>query len=115
MDSTAQVMAPGVFHWFTINYSPLDRGDDNYATHADFNRHGKVPFLNWWLQQIRQHDEKTGRRSLDLLDWHLYPQGNIFSDDVSTAMAALRLRSTRILWDPTYVEESWIKQRMQAI
>ncbi|MGH2515076.1 MAG: hypothetical protein ACRDHP_05415 [Ktedonobacterales bacterium] len=32
-----------------------------------------------------------------------------------TAMAALRLRSTRILWDPTYVEESWIKQRMQAI
>jgi hypothetical protein len=115
VDPTALITAPGPFHWMTVMYSPLDRGNDNYATHPDFNAHGGVPFLEWWLQQIRQHDERTGRRSLDVLDWHPYPQGNVYSDDVSPAMAALRLRSTRTLWDPTYVEESWIRERMRVI
>lgn len=115
VDPTALITGPVPFFWPTIRWSPLDRGNDSYATLPDYNAHGRVPFLSWWLQEIRKHDEKIGRRSLDVLDWHLYPQGNVYSDDVSDAMATLRLRSTRILWDPTYVEESWIKERMRAI
>ena len=115
VDPTAQVTGPVVWHWRTLLYSPLDRGNDNYRSHPDHDAHGGVPFLAWWLQQIRRHDEATGRRSLDVLDYHIYPQGNVYSDDVSATMAALRLRSTRQLWDPSYVEESWIAERMRAI
>lgn len=115
VDPTALITGPVTWHWLTLMYSPLDRGNDNYATHADFNAHNKVPFMDWWLAQIKAHDDKAGRRSLDVLDIHLYPQGNVYSDDASPEMAALRLRSTRELWDPTYTEESWIKQKMQAI
>jgi len=26
--------------------------------------HGDVPFLPWWLEQVRQHDQRVGRRIL---------------------------------------------------
>ena len=46
---------------------------------------------------------------------HYYPQGGEFSDDVSTAMQQRRNRSTRSLWDPNYVDETWINDRVQLI
>src|SRR5206468_2001238 len=44
---------------------------------------------------------------------HYYPQGDTsghqeFSDDVTQTTQLLRNRSTRSLWDPTYVDQSWI-------
>jgi hypothetical protein len=62
----------------------------------------------WLLDQLRQHDAATGQRLLDYFTLHFYPQGGQFSDDVSTNMELLRNRSTRSLWDPNYVDESWI-------
>ena len=44
------------------------------------------------------------------IDLHYYPQETnvaLTSDD-SAATAALRLRSLKSLYDPTYVDESWI-------
>ena len=46
---------------------------------------------------------------------HYYPQGGEFSDDVSSSMQLRRNRSTRSLWDPSYVDESWINDRVQLI
>jgi Glycoside hydrolase family 44 len=46
-----------------------------------------------------------GQRVLDYFDQHYYPQIDGGKDP---AVNALRLRSTRSLWDPTYVDESWI-------
>src|SRR5207244_10546394 len=46
---------------------------------------------------------------------HYYPQGGEFSDDVSTAMQLRRNRSTRSLWDPNYVDETWINDVVQLI
>ena len=46
---------------------------------------------------------------------HYYPQGGEFSDDVSTAMQLRRNRSTRSLWDPNYVDETWIDDKVQLI
>ena len=46
---------------------------------------------------------------------HWYPQGGEFSDDGSAAMALLRNRSTRQLWDPNYTEETWIGEKTAAI
>ena len=116
VDPTAHVLGPTLSGWTAYWYSALDRGSDAYRTHADRRAHGDVPFLAWWLNAVRVHDEAVGRRSLDVLDVHFYPQGaGVFSaaDDATTA--ALRLRSTRALWDPDYVDESWIAEPVMLI
>src|SRR4051795_977285 len=50
-------------------------------------------------------DAHGGKRFLNYFDQHYYPQISGGKDPDSNA---LRLRSTRSLWDPTYVDESWI-------
>jgi hypothetical protein len=54
---------------------------------------------------------------VDVLDIHYYPQasGVALSDDESAATSALRLRSTRSLFDPTYVDESWIGEAVRLV
>jgi hypothetical protein len=108
-DPTALVTGPVVSGWTGFYYSALDRGTDNFRTSADRNAHSGTPFLPWWLAQVRQHDEQAGKRTLDVLDVHWYPQGGEYTaGGTDPKMNALRLRSTRSLWDPTYVDESWI-------
>jgi len=63
---------------------------------------------------VRQHDEQAGVRTLDVLDIHYYPEG-LYNDAVDPATAAHRLRSTRSLWDKTYVDESWIDAPVNLI
>jgi hypothetical protein len=65
-------------------------------------------FVAWFLQSVRRHDETSGQRSLDALDVHIYPQGGVYNENSDPDTAARRLRSTRALWDPTYIDESWI-------
>jgi hypothetical protein len=68
------------------------------------------------LDQVRRHDQQVGRRTLDLLDVHYYPQADgVFGGATDEATNRLRLRSTRSLWDPTYVDESWIGESVDLI
>jgi hypothetical protein len=76
--------------------------------------------LPWWLDQVRRHDALAGRRTLDVLDVHWYPQsagvyGGGSEARTDPATCALRLRSTRSLWDATYVDESWIGEPVRLI
>jgi hypothetical protein len=57
----------------------------------------------------------AGRRLLDIFSVHFYPQAGQYGNDTSTAMQQLRNRSTRALWDPNYVDESWIRTPVQLI
>jgi Glycoside hydrolase family 44 len=116
VDSTAQVLGPALSGWTAYLYSARDRGTDNFRTHADRLAHGDMAFLPWWLDQVRQHDEFVGRRTLDALDVHYYPQAlGVYSSADDPATQALRLRSTRALWDPCYVDESWIAEPVRLI
>jgi hypothetical protein len=109
VDPTAKVTGPVVSGWTGYFYSGLDRGTDNFRTAADRQAHGGVAFLPWWLGQVHTHDIAAEQRTLDYLDVHYYPQGGEYPGTTSSAqMDALRLRSTRSLWDPSYVDESWI-------
>jgi hypothetical protein len=115
-DPKALVLGPDVSGWTGYFYSSLDRGSDNFATHADRAAHDGEPFLPWWLGQVAQADRERGSRSLDLLDVHFYPQGKgVFFDDADPATQALRIRSVRSLWDPTYKDESWISDQVRLI
>ena len=79
-------------------------------------RHGGVPFAAWYLRQLRAYQQQTGVRLLDYFDNHWYPQeANVDSEADDPATQALRLRSTRMLWDPHYVDQSWINQPVMAI
>jgi len=71
--------------------------------------------LPWLLDQLRQNNATTGKRVLDIFTVHYYPQGGEFSNDVSTSMQLRRNHSTRSLWDPNYVDESWINDRVQLV
>jgi hypothetical protein len=116
MAPSAKVLGPDVSGWDGYWYSALDRGTDNFATHADQQSHGGVPFLEWWLKQVAAADKKGGRRSLDYLDIHYYPQAQgVFSGATDAVTDALRVRSTRSLYDPSYSDESWIRQPVDLI
>lgn len=115
VDPTAQVTGPVSWGWTGYLHSPRDRGQ--WAARPDRRAHGDMEFLPWFLDQVRRHDQKTGRRTLDVLDIHYYPQaaGVYGSSKQSAKIEALRLRSTRSLWDPTYVDESWIREAVRLI
>jgi hypothetical protein len=70
-------------------------------------------FLDFYLQQMKAADTAAGTRLIDYLDLHWYPEATgggvrITGTDTSTAVAAARVQAPRSLWDPTYVESSWI-------
>ncbi len=111
VDPAAYVTGPVSWGWTGYNYSALDRGDDNFHSFADRKAHGGDPFLLWFLKQVHAHDVSAKTRTLDILDVHYYPQeSGVYSPQADKATKALRERSTRSLWDPTYTDESWIAQ-----
>jgi hypothetical protein len=111
-DPQAQVIGPVLFGWTAYWYSALDwePGGSWWNNPLDRNAHGGTPFAPWYLQQMAAYEQNNGTRLLDYFDLHYYPQapGVSLSPAGSAATQALRLRSTRSLWDPTYADESWI-------
>jgi hypothetical protein len=111
-DAGAQVFGYASFGWTGFWYSRYDTetgAQNGYTYFPDYATHGNQYQVEWYLQQMRNYEQTNGARLLDYLDLHFYPQNGV---DLSTAgdaaKQALRLRSVRALWDPTYVDESWI-------
>jgi Glycoside hydrolase family 44 len=70
-------------------------------------------FLSYFLAEMAEADAMEGQRLIDVLDLHWYPEatGNgqrITGEDVSPASVEARVQAPRSLWDPSYVETSWI-------
>ncbi|MCP4538691.1 MAG: DUF11 domain-containing protein [Chloroflexi bacterium] len=105
-DPTAQTLGPVVWGWCAYLYSAAD----GCSPGPDRASHGNMDFTPWYLQQMAAYEQANGVRILDYLDLHYYPQANgVALSSAGNAQAqALRLRSTRSLWDPTYQDESWI-------
>ncbi len=79
--------------------------------------HGADPFLEVYLTKFRDAEGVAGRRLLDVLDVHWYPEmatrGGSVADDMAeqdTTMLRVRLAATRSLWDSTYNEGSWVSR-----
>jgi uncharacterized repeat protein (TIGR01451 family) len=105
-DPTALTLGPVEDGWCRYFFSGRDGCS---PSGPDYSAHGV--YIDWYLQQMKLYEQQHSQRILDYLDLHIYPQGaGIFSDSAGDAATqALRLRSTRQLWDPTYVDESWIE------
>lgn len=118
-DPSAQVVGPAVWGWTAYFWSALDwaPGGSWWNNPQDRLAHGDVPFIEWYLQQMQTYQQQHGVRLLDYLDVHFYPQADgVFSESTGdAAVQALRLRSTRALWDVSYVDESWIDESVYLI
>ncbi len=119
IDPSALTLGPVEWGWTAYFWSALDEaaGGSWWNNPQDRLAHGDVPFVEWYLQQMRAYDQQYGKRLLDYLDLHNYPQASgVFSADLGSASTqALRLRSTRSLWDPNYTDESWINEPVYLI
>ncbi len=119
-DPGAKTLGPVVWGWTAYFWSALDWADedDDWWNHPpDRLAHGNTPFLEWYLQQMKTYEQSNGTRILDYLDVHNYPQagGVSLGTAGNSTTQALRLRSTRSLWDPTYTDESWIGEPVKLI
>lgn len=117
-DPGALVLGPEEWGWSGYFYSGYDQqwyANHGWGTFPDRSAHGNRDYLPWLLDQLRAAEASTGQRLLDVFTVHYYPQGGEFSDDVSQAMQLRRNRSTRSLWDPAYVDETWIADTVRLV
>jgi hypothetical protein len=107
VDPAAKVVATEEWGWDGYFYSGYDQqytALNGYSYYPDrTTEQGGMDYIPWLLTSW-----KTAGHPIDVLSVHFYPQGAEFSNDVSTSTQLLRNRSTRQLWDPNYLSESWI-------
>jgi hypothetical protein len=111
VDPAALTLGPVQDGWTRYFYSAYTEYPDPPSPGDRTSFGGNPPFVEWYLEHMQGYEIAEGIRLLDYFDLHYYPQapGVTLSPAGSSATQALRLRSTRSLWDPTYVDESWIK------
>ncbi|HYC61735.1 MAG TPA: glycoside hydrolase family 44 protein [Thermoanaerobaculia bacterium] len=98
----------GVEEWGWSGYFMSGRDQEDFPDGTDRANHGGIGYTEWLLQQAAAYEQANGIRIMDVLALHFYPQSGEFSNDISEAQQLRRNRSTRALWDPAYVDESWI-------
>lgn len=83
--------------WAQYNVEPFlsNRSGDSY-------RYNRMTMANVYLAKMREASTAAGLRLLDVFSFHYYPQ--------ASSQASDRVQAPRSLWDPTYVEPSWITQ-----
>lgn len=113
-DPDAVIAGPAEGSWAAMHFSAAD-----LEGRVDRSAHGNVPLLPWWLGEVNKAEKKLGTRLVDVLDVHWYPEfegagvGTLASTEPK--MSARRIRSVRSLWDPSYVDESWIDEKVELI
>ncbi len=118
-DWNAKIVGPEEWGWSGYFYSGMDLkyGSDtgDWGNLPDRKAHAYMDHVPWLLSKLRDYHLNTGIRLLDVFSLHYYPQQGEFSDDDSDGMRTTRNRSTRSLWDPNYVDTSWIGSVVQLI
>ena len=116
-DPDTLIAGPAEWGWTGYLYSGKDR-KLGVQLRPDRRAHGDAPLIVWYLQKIAEYEKVKHVKILDVLDLHYYPQAErIYGANARTDRegAALRLRATRSLWDPTYTDESWIDEPIRLI
>lgn len=103
-DPTAEIAGPAEWGWPNYFCSAQDLASQYCSASApDRAAHGGEELTAWLLDQFHQYDQQTGTRLLHYLDLHYYPQGGSPPDNL------------RSLWDPSYVDPSWINDTIRLI
>ncbi|MFO0666200.1 MAG: glycoside hydrolase family 44 protein [Polyangiaceae bacterium] len=117
-DPTALIAGPASFGFAELMYSARDL-KAGPLRRPDKSSHGDLNMMPYYLKALSDHEKKTGQKTVDLVDVHFYPQsegvGMGIKGQTDASAAAMRIRSARGLWDPTYVDESWIKEPVKLL
>jgi Glycoside hydrolase family 44 len=114
-DPSAVIAGPSSWGWPAYSYSGID-AKAGFDKAPDRKAHGNLPFLPWYLQEVRAYEQKRNVKLLNLLDVHFYPAANgVFSNNADPETAALRIRQVRGLWDRSYADESWVGEAIYLI
>lgn len=111
-DPTAMIFGPVSYGW--NGFLSLQDAPDS----ADANK-SLGTFLDFYLDQMKYIESRDQKRLLHVLDVHWYPeaQGNnkrITDNDITPVSIEARVQAPRSLWDPSYVEKSWITDNSKA-
>jgi uncharacterized protein (TIGR03437 family) len=109
-DPSALVSGPVPSGWSGMLFSSLDMHDGwgkapwkYWDNPLDYQAHGSVYWIPYYLQQMKQFEQQNGYRLLDAMDVHGYvAPGGLSGSAGDAAMETLRMTSTRALWDPSY-------------
>jgi hypothetical protein len=110
LDPNALIVGPEEWGWWAQYLSGYDQQNGISASGSDYNTHSKMYYYPWLLSQLHSYQQTSGKQLLNVLSVHYYPQELSNSNDDSTAAQSIRNQSTRVLWDPTYVDPSWFNQ-----
>ena len=116
MDPSAEVLGPVLYgseSYFTFQNAP-----DWTALQASS---GFRWYIDYYLDQMSKASANAKTRLLDVLDLHRYSDENVSgtgpdqsittqTDFTDTASDMDRVQAPRVLWDKTYVENSWVQQ-----
>ena len=76
-------------------------------------------FISYYLDEMRKAEEECGKRLIDVIDIHYYSEAKgqcrvtECTDHTHTDCIEARLQSPRTLYDPEYIENSWIGEYQQ--
>jgi len=108
LDPEARIVGPAAYGW--QEFLTLQEAPDHKGLNASFGT-----FLDFYLEKMALLEKKGGKRLLHILDLHWYPEAQgggkrITEGDTSPDSIEARVQAPRSLWDPGYVEKSWITQ-----
>lgn len=109
----APIAGPELWGWPALFESARDRESSG---RPDRRAHRNMPFLPWFLSELRQYEKNHGTRLIDIVSVHYYPQAvGVLSGETTQGAAFSRMQSTRSLYDPDYEDPSWIGEEVMLI
>jgi hypothetical protein len=105
VDPGAVVLGAVAYGW--SEYKSLQDAPDAKEQNEKFGS-----YLDYFLASMKKLETQHHRRLVHVLDVHWYPEARgakrITEPDDTPKTVDARLQAPRSLWDPTYVEKSWI-------
>ena len=119
-NSAAPIGGPALWGWLAMEQSGKDGSAEGLLKlkGSDRKAHGGTPFLEWFVGAVMGSAARGEASLLSFIDVHHYSENQLTRErgaNQSQAQREARLRTTRSLWDKTYVDESWIRQPVQLI
>ena len=98
-------------------FGPVNYGWNGFMTFQGASDAASRNFLDVYLAAMKAAEGKAGKRLVDTLDVHWYPEAQgdgvrITDDSPKPGVAIARMQAPRSLWDSDYVETSWITKSM---
>ncbi len=105
-DPGAILFGPVLYGWQA--FRSLQEAPEFQEVNAQFGS-----FVGFYLDQMKSLEARHKKRLLHVLDLHWYPEAQgggkrITLNDSSDESIEARVQAPRSLWDPNYVEDSWI-------